>query len=164
MPVVLAATLMVYPRVCGGSPRCGLCASIKVGLSPRVRGKRPVTSSRLGDAGSIPACAGEAVICDCWMTPGTVYPRVCGGSVKRSWMVPTSLGLSPRVRGKLMLAVRWPPMRGSIPACAGEAPRPLPAHRLDAVYPRVCGGSPPLPAPINPNTGLSPRVRGKQLD
>ena len=74
---------------------------------------------------------------------------------------PPMMGLSPRVRGKPLSAWRNDTKSGSIPACAGEAPRrsrrPAPAW----VYPRVCGGSvPPGPAaPVLP--GLSPRVRGK---
>ena len=49
----------VYPRVCGGTPRTSTTASVRLGLSPRVRGN-PV-SAPVGSTGlrSIPACAGE---------------------------------------------------------------------------------------------------------
>ena len=53
-------------------------------------------------------------------------------------------------------------LRGSIPACAGEA-LCFPTFRLwPPVYPRVCGGS-WAGSPASPgNCGLSPRVRGKR--
>ena len=52
-------TIMVYPRVCGGT--CfGNCADLhKAGLSPRVRGNRNPSLRLLIPSGSIPACAGE---------------------------------------------------------------------------------------------------------
>ncbi len=109
---------------------------------------------------SIPACAGEPLIC---CRPGmfsTVYPRVCGGTVPYAEYVKGVLGLSPRVRGN-------PPGQrcstttfGSIPACAGE-PSPAGAPSISGrVYPRVCGGTLVLVQLLRWNEGLSPRVRG----
>ena len=51
----------------------------------------------------------------------TVYPRVCGGSPCWPPPLPTIRGLSPRVRGKRKRAALVDGLRGSIPACAGEA-------------------------------------------
>ena len=49
----------VYPRVCGGTPRCCLLLPACVGLSPRVRGNLALTRRTPSGYRSIPACAGE---------------------------------------------------------------------------------------------------------
>ena len=92
--------------------------------------------------------------------PGTVYPRVCGGTDWHLSSTPLMTGLSPRVRGNLAVTTRSYGLRGSIPACAGE---PFPRHGHAArlpVYPRVCGGTPPFLRQCPRQCGLSPRVRG----
>ncbi len=110
----------VYPRVCGGTPLPPLPPYPALGLSPRVRGNRGQRHPAPPRYGSIPACAGEPVICVAGGFFLQVYPRVCGGT----YIVPVGMspwiGLSPRVRGNPyhpfspVLAIR------SIPACAGE--------------------------------------------
>ena len=52
--------LSVYPRVCGGSFRAIRAPCLRIGLSPRVRGKHQVLRGNRRNARSIPACAGEA--------------------------------------------------------------------------------------------------------
>ena len=61
-PVVgMAAGVMqwVYPRVCGGTLDTARLLGWEVGLSPRVRGNLRRSFVMDGEAGSIPACAGE---------------------------------------------------------------------------------------------------------
>ena len=114
----------VYPRVCGGSPRrCPLIID-QEGLSPRVRGKPPLGGVTAVNAGSIPACAGEAGRNPLRWCNGRVYPRVCGGSFLRLSGGDAGEGLSPRVRGKPAGAAADGIAAGSIPACAGEAAPP----------------------------------------
>ena len=49
-----------------------------------------------------------------------VYPRVCGGTQIGIPLTLPKQGLSPRVRGNpAIMEGRWP-VKGSIPACAGE--------------------------------------------
>ena len=72
-------------------------------------------------------------------------------------------GLSPRVRGKRKGVQHILEVRGSIPACAGEARCCGQARLTQQVYPRVCGGSPRGNADDHALRGLSPRVRGKPL-
>ena len=114
-------------------------------------------------AGSIPACAGEAHRHHAAVNLGKVYPRVCGGSAVINLDAVVYFGLSPRVRGKRLR----PPFRvdrpRSIPACAGEATRPVHASGWSPVYPRVCGGSSTTACHDCGKEGLSPRVRGKPL-
>ena len=151
----------VYPRVCGGSIHERIVKFGKQGLSPRVRGKR-AQPSRNGECHrSIPACAGEAGAKPPGRVVVGVYPRVCGGSKTARKLSQAATGLSPRVRGKLVV-YRWQgaPSR-SIPACAGEALAAVLPSLSPLVYPRVCGGSPSSPPKKTLLPGLSPRVRGK---
>ena len=131
------------------------------GLSPRVRGKRRHTASGTSSNRSIPACAGEALASSSAAMARTVYPRVCGGSSSRSLLCVGLVGLSPRVRGKLIGRFRRIPQPRSIPACAGEAVDSGFGGGHHRVYPRVCGGSPRKRQVYYWAAGLSPRVRGK---
>ena len=49
-----------------------------------------------------------------------VYPRACGGTLKKGEGVKNATGLSPRVRGNLWSVPSSPQSSGSIPARAGE--------------------------------------------
>ena len=154
----------VYPRVCGGSVAAGRERRQQLGLSPRVRGKLARCIPRTDAERSIPACAGEALVCRPPSLHGEVYPRVCGGSYSSYPGLPLAYGLSPRVRGKQRY--RRPPAAGrqSIPACAGEATLPEVPAPSKRVYPRVCGGSWDEKFGNVAHPGLSPRVRGKRAD
>ena len=131
----------VYPRVCGGTPRCATAQDTYQGLSPRVRGNQSVRRLRLVCRGSIPACAGEPPHSPPPAARMGVYPRVCGGTDHRIIVFPRCRGLSPRVRGNRWSAMPKETKSGSIPACAGEPPAPAGLLGVDGVYPRVCGGT-----------------------
>ena len=115
----------VYPRVCGGTVESSetLCMAAANEVYPRVCGGTYVSLSRMWMTimGGTPACAGEPAIparlqaCGRWGNP-----RVCGGTVVESSHVGARQGLSPRVRGKLIINTGWRNGSGSIPACAGE--------------------------------------------
>ena len=95
-----------------------------------------------------------------WLLRDSVYPHVCGGTQTGCGRECQFDGLSPRVRGNL-LVIHVAPIGGrSIPACAGE-PKCLNRFALPiAVYPRVCGGTLVGGVVIRDDVGLSPRVRG----
>ena len=96
------------------------------------------------------------------MTPGKVYPRVCGGT---RCPLPFPLrreGLSPRVRGNLPVPRPSPGSWRSIPACAGEPRKGTNDGHSAKVYPRVCGGTAQSAQRGGTGAGLSPRVRGNQ--
>ena len=161
-PARSASAPRVYPRVCGGTTPFWAGLSALSGLSPRVRGNpnRPDRAHRCGR--SIPACAGEPD----WGTARPysvgVYPRVCGGTryrVEGRWRYQ---GLSPRVRGNLLLWSVRGLHSGSIPACAGEPSGAGVIAGSGRVYPRVCGGTPIPVESLEHLAGLSPRVRGNQ--
>ena len=131
----------VYPRVCGGNLPAGDGLAARAGLSPRVRGK-PAKCRRAGIGhGSIPACAGETSPRREWRRVAAVYPRVCGGNLAPLAVVMALAGLSPRVRGKQVVAAAGRHRIRSIPACAGETATSKGKCRHPRVYPRVCGGN-----------------------
>ncbi len=132
----------VYPRVCGGNQNCHTLSTLSSGLSPRVRGKHHVCACRRDKRRSIPACAGETYPQGCSSYSAQVYPRVCGGNSHAALWTITSVGLSPRVRGKPTLASSISTSARSIPACAGETYAAAFVSAAALVYPRVCGGNP----------------------
>ena len=143
LPVLMSAlSWTVYPRVCGGNPLMLLASISYVGLSPRVRGKHAPAGSILVRPRSIPACAGETPIISLHRHWTKVYPRVCGGNSRRHGRRHTGGGLSPRVRGKPIIAFGSIDRNGSIPACAG--------------------GNTVIAVACCRIRGLSPRVRGKR--
>ena len=95
---------------------------------------------------------------------GEVYPRVCGGTEANIYIPKSGKGLSPRVRGNPAAASRASGRSRSIPACAGEPTRGMAQVNRLEVYPRVCGGTNRRRHSIQPAGGLSPRVRGNQVD
>ena len=70
-----------------------------------------------------------------------VYPRGCGGTTIAAFPKLSIQGLSPRVRGNLLLADRLRAGKGSIPAGAGEPELVQVSQILSRVYPRGCGGT-----------------------
>ena len=131
----------VYPRVCGGTRRGRRPTPSSRGLSPRVRGNRISRAIPQVIGGSIPACAGEPPGSPWCQGRCAVYPRVCGGTfwtLANDWPMP---GLSPRVRGNLLVAYIEVILARSIPACAGEPSRSHCIAGRNEVYPRVCGGT-----------------------
>ena len=132
------------------------------GLSPRVRGNPARRHLHYAIRGSIPACAGEPVICRRSRRGRWVYPRVCGGTRRGPRRAVAGQGLSPRVRGNHTAANYHTARARSIPACAGEPRRPAFGYGRAAVYPRVCGGTPPQHRQRPVGEGLSPRVRGNR--
>ena len=135
--------LRVYPRVCGGTLSREMATAAAPGLSPRVRGNPSVDQQWRVLEGSIPACAGEPAPAGRRAARSRVYPRVCGGTLRRH----------PRRRTRV----------GSIPACAGEPVLAAHADEEAAVYPRVCGGTLYHLGNCIAERGLSPRVRGNRV-
>ena len=155
--------LTVYPRVCGGTQPGLVAVAALEGLSPRVRGNPVVLVAVMAVLRSIPACAGEPGAGRRWGVLAQVYPRVCGGTTWPCRLAYLCGGLSPRVRGNLLLLCQPESPPGSIPACAGE-PNGWPGRRCrPTVYPRVCGGTLPELHMALPPDGLSPRVRGNHI-
>ena len=95
----------VYPRVCGGTlvlrPECGI-----IGLSPRVRGNRPLVRPGL-----------------CFSRAMGLSPRVRGNPSVDSVavrIISTPSGLSPRVRGNLVFVESCLGLTGLSPRVRGN--------------------------------------------
>ena len=85
---------------------------------------------------------------------------MCGGTPRMYQPCRSIKGLSPRVRGNLLVQAALVAALRSIPACAGE-PRQRPVGSVGTpVYPRVCGGTAQMGISAVRRLGLSPRVRG----
>ena len=151
----------VYPRVGGGNSGSNRCPLCNRGLSPRGRGKQQGPYARPCPVGSIPAWAGETVYRAMELDGRKVYPRVGGGNDLHHEIRSHVSGLSPRGRGKPSQGGQRVPLRGSIPAWAGETTQTVALISREKVYPRVGGGNGSwLPAAFHAS-GLSPRGRGK---
>ena len=101
LPCRIGHSISVYPRECGGTIKEGSLIGNMRGLSPRVRENRYQNLRRDIGQRSIPASAGEpwnGYRAGCM---SEVYPRECGGTVRRTEMTMYQPGLSPRVRGNL---------------------------------------------------------------
>ena len=136
-------SIRVYPRACGGTGSICCASAICWGLSPRVRGNHAESRRRHPWQGSIPARAGEHHRRGRRTGGYGVYPRACGGTSIGRGGNATGRGLSPRVRGNLVVRRDDANGEGSIPARAGEPCRGRCRCRSARVYPRACGGTMP---------------------
>ena len=109
---------------------------------------------------SIPACTGEPGRQTEGRVKVEVYPRVYGGTVADGEAGGAGGGLSPRVRGNLLLSGQHYLCLRSIPACTGEPRVRAASTRQLSVYPRVYGGTVRFDYRRLYQDGLSPRVRG----
>ena len=141
-PLLIARRIAsVYPRVGGGNLGKSALAGRRRGLSPRGRGKLLDAGLGDGQAGSIPAWAGETPQLHRRRVTQSVYPRVGGGNGGGQGYFQS-------------------PQR-SIPAWAGETWPALTSPFTAWVYPRVGGGNHYRIQEDVRAGGLSPRGRGK---
>ena len=150
----------VYPRPRGGTLHPNGMRGRPRGLSPPTRGN-PISAILSPPCPwSIPAHAGEPSASGFGVPASGVYPRPRGGTTptRPSWILTS--GLSPPTRGNPQLRDYQQDMPRSIPAHAGEPPRPTEPADLPAVYPRPRGGTPSTHRDTAPVWGLSPPTRG----
>ena len=95
-----ATATPAHPRACGENPTHPLPGGRVSGSSPRVRGKHSGVDYVSGVARLIPARAGKTG----WPASNgpsrQAHPRACGENLTRSCSFCSSVGSSPRVRGK----------------------------------------------------------------
>ncbi len=149
-----------YPRGCGDTVVGFLAAILEQGLSPRVRGHRPL-ERRAGRPGrTIPAGAGTPDTLGVDRFAGQDYPRGCGDTLPTQAKPRPNPGLSPRVRGHHHTQQNSLFPDGTIPAGAGTPYTYQSAAPSIKDYPRGCGDTESLALPSEDTWGLSPRVRG----
>ena len=150
-----------HPRVCGENPSEKRYARMKVGSSPRVRGKLWDLVAVFVNAGLIPACAGKTFPAMSRVRYIRAHPRVCGENTNDTISAALEGGSSPRVRGKLWDLVAVFVNAGLIPACAGKTFPAMSRVRYIRAHPRVCGENTNDTISAALEGGSSPRVRGK---
>ena len=131
-----------------------------LGLSPRGRGNRLLFVLFVLFARSIPAWAGQPLLCLIECLSIRVYPRVGGATAKGEPLRGGVVGLSPRGRGNRRGVLERAEPPGSIPAWAGQPYGHGDDAVLRTVYPRVGGATGEIITQIITPIGLSPRGRG----
>ena len=130
-----------HPRVCGENGIRVLYPQGGIGTSPRMRGKLRARCRRPEPPRNIPAYAGKTAVMHFAFDQQTEHPRVCGENLAARTAGYPVCGTSPRMRGKLRMAI--------------EAVIPL-------RNPRVCGENRLGRVQRELGTGTSPRMRGKR--
>ena len=131
------------------------------GRSPHARGRLEGLPRRDGGIGSIPACAGETILCLAAVSVVQVDPRMRGGDDVASPDPTAGAGRSPHARGRRCCFPRPNSRSGSIPACAGETNRVVFAVRPSQVDPRMRGGDGTSGTRYHTVSGRSPHARGR---
>ena len=150
-----------HPRGCGEKPEGDAGLVWVSGSSPRVRGKVGLSRSPRSTFGIIPAGAGKSFFA---ILPGRIdgdHPRGCGEKAARRTSARSSIGSSPRVRGKASSSDGCRTSRGIIPAGAGKSMASSCLRRGGWDHPRGCGEKRAGSPRARGGRGSSPRVRGK---
>ena len=153
--------MKVDPRVRGGDIGSILSALIKMGRSPRARGRHQERRRLEDKRRSIPACAGETRLSWPLNTAMWVDPRVRGGDDMADQKNVIEAGRSPRARGRRLTSRYSMRGRRSIPACAGETGQGPMSPVGVGVDPRVRGGDTIIVCAPTLILGRSPRARGR---
>ena len=130
------------------------------GSSPRARGTLIIGNHTLDVRRFIPACAGNILFRQKYVTAVPVHPRVRGEHRIAGIIRPKYIGSSPRARGTSN------PARGIcqcfrfIPACAGNITDDQGRDTVGSVHPRVRGEHNDINTGIRRDPGSSPRSRG----
>ena len=150
-----------HPRVGGENtgPASGRASS--KGSSPRGRGKRRGGGPCRRARGLIPAWAGKTLVVGGRACPPRAHPRVGGENSSCDRLVQPGSGSSPRGRGKPRRVRPSTCTGGLIPAWAGKTSLIVSPSSVLTAHPRVGGENTNPDAPVTPETGSSPRGRGK---
>ena len=109
-----------HPRACGANSAISANHVPLFGSSPRMRGKHLNEPLHVTNVRIIPAHAGQTPDELVWLTLPTDHPRACGANPVLSFIIPSVIGLSPRMRGKPAFRVDVAAGGRIIPAHAGQ--------------------------------------------
>ena len=152
-----------HPRACGANTSTEGNADSTYGSSPRMRGKQRAFIENTLKPRIIPAHAGQTDVARWSGNWRTDHPRACGANSRLLQAATTSLGSSPRMRGKHAVAGAARRVVRIIPAHAGQTSGltyPMPSV---ADHPRACGANFRVREVVDAYAGSSPRMRGKRL-
>ena len=152
-----------HPRGCGEKLLHTFYPFARGGSSPRVRGKVFATNEVRGALRIIPAGAGKRARSTSPARLRWDHPRGCGEKCFRPPSARSTLGSSPRVRGKVALRFHVRRVAGIIPAGAGKSGLGGGGLGRRGDHPRGCGEKFNGCSLRTATMGSSPRVRGKDL-
>ena len=109
-----------HPRVRGENSGAGISGSWAIGTSPRARGKQRLIHAEPPKVRNIPACAGKTSQRHQQRSHNPEHPRVRGENTSGTISVASSMGTSPRARGKHNGGEPVSCFLRNIPACAGK--------------------------------------------
>ena len=109
-----------HPRACGANSAISANHVPLFGSSPRMRGKHLNEPLHVTNVRIIPAHAGQTPDELVWLTLPTDHPRACGANPVLSFIIPSVIGSSPRMRGKPAFRVDVAAGGRIIPAHAGQ--------------------------------------------
>ena len=151
----------VHPRRRGGEVGTDFVGAYTRGSSPQARGRVQEGARGVGQAGFIPAGAGESRGHHRREGGPGVHPRRRGGEVS-VWAEKTpAQGSSPQARGRDYRCTCGRRLQGFIPAGAGERNPRSRSHRLGRVHPRRRGGEQAPAEHASACPGSSPQARGR---
>ena len=153
-----------HPRACGEKWHTCPTRSGLRGSPPRVRGKGQLKPAVRQYPRITPARAGKRLQISVVSTAVRDHPRACG---EKNVLPPGQLaraGSPPRMRGKGGASrSSWPPA-GITPAHAGKRARTWALIPRGRDHPRACGEKSGVILPLRLESGLPPRMRGKERD
>ena len=135
-----------HPRACGANPVRTVPSLWASGSSPRMRGKQRAFIENTLKPRIIPAHAGQTDVARWSGNWRTDHPRACGTNSRLLQAATTSLGSSPRMRGKQRLTSIEHFAERIIPAHAGQTAVPTVADGTRSDHPRACGANMRWPA------------------
>ena len=151
-----------HPRACGANRAKVTNATVRVGSSPRMRGKLSGHRQGLSSQRIIPAHAGQTMPTLISASMSSDHPRACGANSSVPPPVPLAVGSSPRMRGKPTVGVMVYAHTRIIPAHAGQTAAGESATKPRTDHPRACGANRNQVAGLHSLDGSSPRMRGKR--
>ena len=151
-----------HPRAGGENPFARAYCACPSGSSPRGRGKRGVDGRAESLIGLIPARAGKTQDSPPAGGGSRAHPRAGGENWAKSALVRTSVGSSPRGRGKRPPVYPAGHARGLIPARAGKTSGDRRRTRRSPAHPRAGGENLTGRQGLGKSWGSSPRGRGKR--
>ena len=118
--VSVRADLTEHPHMCGENASSCHGMSSAAGTSPHVWGKRLRVRREEDGVRNIPTCVGKTQCAARRSRLSAEHPHMCGENPSAPYLISTSVGTSPHVWGKLMVAhFKFESVR-NIPTCVGK--------------------------------------------
>ena len=150
-----------HPRAGGENAALTAGTGMKVGSSPRGRGKLESVGNERTPGGLIPARAGKTFRPRCRRWQAGAHPRAGGENTTVGTMPGSGPGSSPRGRGKPTSVEAGVTGVGLIPARAGKTSVRSSPRSATWAHPRAGGENLKMSHQVSMWTGSSPRGRGK---